>query len=114
MHEYIVSGLGIGFAFALLEHTGGQSGVGLGCVFGNCGNVLGNGRGFWGFFDVQELDIENQHSGRGARRRILTVGEFGRDPEAAFLALNHQLNAFSPTFDHAVERETGGLTTLHG
>ena len=42
---------------------------------------------------------------RRTRRRIDTVGQFRGDPEPAFLALDHELNAFGPALDDLIEGE---------
>ena len=55
----------------------------------------------------------NTSSAAGASAAgVFAIGEVGGDPEAALFALDHELQAFGPAFDHAVERETGGLAAF--
>jgi hypothetical protein len=54
------------------------------------------------FFDFEELDIEYKHPAWTTAARVFPVGEAGWDPEAAFFALYHQLDAFGPAFDDLV------------
>ena len=47
----------------------------------------------------EQLDVEHQHARRAAAAGVLAVGEVGRDPEAALLADDHQLQALGPALD---------------
>src|SRR5262245_52788799 len=56
--------------------------------------------------DLQELDVEYEHSGGGARPcGLVAVGELPGDPEACLFALDHELHPFGPAFDDAVQHE---------
>lgn len=60
--------------------------------------------------DLDQFDIKNQSAGRRPAARIFTIGELGRDPEAALFALHHELHALGPTGNHLRETKRGGLT----
>ena len=60
--------------------------------------------------DADQLDVEHQHAGRGARAPA--VGERLGDPEPPLLALHHQLHAFGPAGDHLVRPNAIGSPRL--
>ena len=63
--------------------------------------------------DPEQLNLEYQ--GRVGRNRSLaarTVAEVGRDVEFVFRADAHQLQAFRPTGDHAIDGKCGGFAAL--
>ena len=45
---------------------------------------------------------------------LRAVGKVGGDEEYVLAALFHELEAFDPAGNHAVEREGGGLATAYG
>ena len=57
----------------------------------------------WGGLDAEELNIEDQQSAGASAAGVFAVGEIGRNPEAAFFALDHQLHAFGPAWDDFIE-----------
>src|SRR4051812_44492422 len=64
--------------------------------------------------DRQQLDVENQRPGGRARAGgLVAVGERARNPEAHLVADDHQLDAFRPALDDAVQREAGRLAAFH-
>src|SRR5262249_8505945 len=52
--------------------------------------------------DLDQLDIEHEQA---ERRPLVFVGKLLGNPEARFLAFHHQLHAFGPPCDDAVERK---------
>lgn len=61
--------------------------------------------------DLDQLDIENEIA---KDRPLACIGQALRNPEPPLLAFDHQLHAFSPTRDHAVELERRGLPIHYG
>src|SRR5690348_4246026 len=56
--------------------------------------------------NVEELDVEDEHSCRRARPRgRVTVRERARNPEAHLVADFHELNALPPAFDDVTKIE---------
>ena len=53
--------------------------------------------------ELDQLDVEHQHAFRPALLSL--VGERFGNPEPPFFAGHHQLHAFGPSGDDAVERE---------
>lgn len=106
-----VGGFRIDGARAGLEHARGQAAGGLLCGGGHGGHI------FWhlrGGLDGEQFNVEDEHPSRSAAHRIVTVGEFGWDPEATLFSFDHELHAFRPTGNDAVERETGWRATFVG
>lgn len=64
--------------------------------------------------DFDEFDIEHENACRIASGWVFAVSHFGRNPEAARFAFDHELKSLGPSGDDAVERKAGGLTPLHG
>src|SRR5688500_13454640 len=58
--------------------------------------------------DVEQLDVEDQHALRLARRAV--VGQFGPQPEATPLAGDHHLDAIGPALDNSVAAELRRLS----
>src|SRR6185437_15273677 len=65
-------------------------------------------------YDLQQFDLENQGcaAGDGRGMTLIAVGEIGWADQAGFAADFHQLNAFGPAGDDAVEREGRGFVAL--
>ena len=65
--------------------------------------------------DAEQFHLENQYAvGRNRRgRALVAVSQSGRDEQLPLVANLHQLQRLGPSRDHAVDRETGGLTTLN-
>src|SRR5664279_273233 len=60
----------------------------------------------FGRHDIEQLDIEDQHSVRNARsRRRSAVSELAGNPEPRLVADHHQPHAFRPALDDAVKRK---------
>ncbi len=67
--------------------------------------------------DRDQLDLEDQRRIRrdgAAGRAALAVGQLRGNRELIFRAFLHELNAFGPAGDDAVQREGGGLAALVG
>ena len=67
-----------------------------------------------GLLDFEKLHVKDEESPRTSTARVVSVGEFGGDPEATLFAHDHELKSFGPAFDHAVQRETGFLVPFVG
>ena len=61
----------------------------------------------------EELDIEDECAAGAPAAGIIPVSEVCRNPEAALFANLHELEAFGPSFDDAVEREARRAAALH-
>lgn len=61
--------------------------------------------------EVDELDIKDKFATGLPGPWVVTVGEFGRNPEAAFFSAGHELESLGPAVDDFVEREFGGFST---
>ena len=82
---------------------GGQGPEGLEHAEAVTGLAVVAYRPFLPLLNLDQLDVEHQHA---VRRALALVGEALGNPEARLLALDHQLHAFGPAGDHAVQRET--------
>ncbi len=58
-------------------------------------------------YNGDEFDVENEHT--SWRAGLSFVGEFLGNPEASFLAFDHQLDAFGPAGDDLIEIEFDGF-----
>src|SRR5260221_11117482 len=58
--------------------------------------------------------MEDEHARRGTGAGVVAVSEVAWDPEARLLSFDHQLNAFGPSLDHAVQTEADGFAARHG
>lgn len=69
-----------------------------------------------GSADFEELNFEDERlvGSDGSACSTGAVGEVGRDEEFVFRAFLHQLHAFGPAGDDAVERELDGFVALVG
>ena len=67
------------------------------------------------FYDVEEFDFEDECLAWTDEFACTTfaVSELVRDVEDEFRAYRHELEAFCPTCDYAIEREFDWFATLH-
>lgn len=55
------------------------------------------------FLDSDQFDVKHQRAcGSAGTARGFAISKIPRNPEAAFLSLDHQLHPFGPTFDHSI------------
>ena len=107
-------GFGMIAAGAFGEDFGLQSGSGGLGIGGSGGDVFWCFGWFGCLLEFEELDIKDEHAAGSTATGVFAVSEVGGDPEAAFFAGDHELKAFGPAFDDAVERETDGFAAGDG
>ena len=104
----------MGGAVAFGEDARGDAGGGFLCGLGSSGDVFRGGGRLRSSLDAEKLDVEDEQSARAPTTGFFTVSEVGWNPKAALFALDHELEALGPAFDHAVKREACGLAALDG
>jgi hypothetical protein len=75
---------------------------------GRGGHILRDGGWLGRALMLSSSTSKTSRSARAATAGVFAVGEVRGDPETALFAFNHELQAFGPALDHAIERETGG------
>ena len=81
------------------DHFVGEA---TGCLFGVSRRSLDVRRRLWRRFERNQLDVEHEHAFRIAHT---FVSERFRNPETSRFTSDHQLHAFRPSANHAIERE---------
>ena len=63
---------------------------------------------------IRRARHQNEHAAGASATGVFAIGEVGGDPEAALFASDHELEAFGPSFDDAVEGEADRFAARDG